>query len=80
MNNSDKILQKVHSMQVINKKLHERLKMMRNKTINLKISVSNNCTASLGVIADDYVQDIAEQDRMLKTLDKLANDITELSK
>ena len=74
---TDKNKQKIKTLKVIETELNSRIKRMKTSTINISISIANNDTKSLGVVAKNYSQKLDEMSRMLKTMDKLLSELME---
>ena len=72
---SEKDLQRIKTLKVIETELNNRIKRMKTSTINISISIANNDTKSLGVVAKDYSQKLDEMSRMLSTMDRLLSEL-----
>ena len=53
--------------------------MAKNKTINVQIAVANGDIKALGLVVENYTRDFEELDRMIKTIEKMVEDIKELN-
>ena len=76
--NKEILEKKLKTMQVIEKELCQRIKLGKNKTINVGIAVANRSWESMDTIAKSYVQDFQELNRMVETLSKLTKDMENL--
>ena len=72
---SEKDKQRIKTLKVIETELNSRIKRMKTSTINISISIANNDTKSLGVVAKDYSQKLDEMSRMLMAMDKLLSEL-----
>ena len=71
----EKDKQRIKTLKVIETELNSRIKRMKTSTINISISIANNDTKSLGVVAKDYSQKLDEMSRMLLTMDKILSEL-----
>ena len=48
---------KLNTISTVCDNLHKRLRMAKNKTINVQIAVANGDSKALGVVAENYTKD-----------------------
>jgi hypothetical protein len=74
---NENLNKKIKTLTVIEKELRNRVKLMKNATINIKIALHNGDTQALGVVTDRYTARLDEMERMLATMDKILSEIKE---
>ena len=70
---------KLNTISTVCDNLHKRLRMAKNKTINVQIAVANGDIKALGVVVENYTKDFEELDRMIKAIEKMVEEIKELN-
>ena len=66
---------KIKTLIVIEKELTNRVRLMKNATINIKVALYNQDYKALDVIGDNYSKKLDEMQRMLNTMDKILKEL-----
>lgn len=66
---------KIKTLIVIEKELTNRVRLMKNATINIKVALYNQDYKALDVIGDNYSKKLDEMTKMLNTMDKILKEL-----